>query len=228
MEEDTNRVLKTIKQLDQLSKFSPIGTAYLQRFIQASYSYDDTYRRMFGILEVVARMTNDVEKSRAEEKAIHNLNASADEVRTSAMDLLKFCESIHVHAPTLASLYTLPCRVREKDVHEEITAELAQIIERMQDGAPSTGESTPAKKERKLFHSGHNEGEGEWSAQDTLSAFAGDTGLKRKTQQVLAQTGLIRKTRHNWIVRLDTLKPEWAEEINGRQEREGKIKARRQ
>ena len=48
--------------------------------------------------------------------------------------------------------------------------------------------------------------------------------MGRKTKDCLAQKGLIQKSREKWIVRLDTLKPEWAEAIKRRQEREKRPK----
>jgi hypothetical protein len=73
----------------------------------------------------------------------------------------------------------------------------------------------PVTESPTLFHSGHDESEGEWSEAHPMSVIAKAIGIKSETAKpALRRTGLIQKTRQRWIVKLDTLSPTWADAIN--------------
>jgi hypothetical protein len=73
------------------------------------------------------------------------------------------------------------------------------------------GQISPRKT---FFHSGHDENDGEWS--DPLTLAKVSTAVKetpQNTKRILSRTGLIQKTRQNWIVKVDDIKSDWADAI---------------
>jgi hypothetical protein len=77
-----------------------------------------------------------------------------------------------------------------------------------------TPQSVKKTATRALYHSGHDESEGEWSDRQPATWFSRVCGFdRRKIIQIFGPTGLIQKTPESWIVKLDGCKPEWAEAI---------------
>jgi hypothetical protein len=92
---------------------------------------------------------------------------------------------------------------------------VALIARYVLDNQQSPRVTLPSKKPKKWFSSGHKETDGEWSGPLPLSIIA--RCLKQTEEgakKLLADTGLIQKTRQNWIVRIDNLKVDWADAVN--------------
>jgi hypothetical protein len=126
-------------------------------------------------------------------------------MRRAMPEVLLSCEIIRLYPPQLH-------KHRDTD-WKSFATELKRVqleARRLLDQISIQG-SLPSSN---LFQSEHDEQDGEWS--DPMSLKKISSAIKQteeNAKKILRRTGLIQKTRQNWIVRIDTLRTDWSDAI---------------